>query len=117
MGYSFPLQHQTIGAAGAVANALAGTAIEYMGDDVMLDIYGDADIVGMTFSLTAFRGAEPGEQLIPTGSGLALASTPGLVKSNENFLASVSIRGGSRLVMPVSNPGAASFFNFLFVVH
>lgn len=116
MGYSFPL-HSAIGAATTLANILSGTAIEFLGDEVMLDVYGGAVIAGMTWSLTGFRGSDPGSQLIPTGSALGVESTAGLVKTNENFIASVSISAGTRLVLPVTNPGGASSVDFLFVVH
>jgi hypothetical protein len=116
MGYSFPTR-VSIGAAATVPNGLAGTAIEYIGDDVMLDIYGNGEISGMTFALTGFQGSNPGMQFIPTGSSLGVASTPGRVKANEDFIASVPIPANTRLVLPVTNPGAASNFDFLFVIH
>lgn len=116
MGYSFPLR-QAIGAAATVANALAGTPVEYLGEDVMLDIYASADIVGMTFTLNGFTGSNPGSQYLPTGSAIGLASTVGKLKTNEDFVASVAIPAGSRLVLPIVNPGGASNVNLLFVVH
>ncbi len=115
MGYSFPLR--VAAPAGATPNILAGTAIEYMGDDIMLDVYGNGEITGIVAALTGFKGSEPGMQYIPTGSVLGLASTPGKVKTNEDFIANLSIPGGTRLVLPLSNGGAASFVDFLFVVH
>src|SRR5258708_38105377 len=85
MGYSFPLR--VAAPAGATPNILAGTAIEYMGDDIMLDVYGNGEITGIVAALTGFKGSEPGMQYIPTGSVLGLASTPGKVKTNEDFIA------------------------------
>lgn len=83
----------------------------------MLDIYAGAVIAGMSWALTSYRGSDPGAALIPVGSAVGVESTAGLVKTNENFVASVSIPAGSRLVLPLTNPGAASSADFLFVVH
>ena len=116
MGYTLSLS-TAVGGGATVANALAGTAIEYMGEDAMLDIYANGDITGMSFALTGYKGSSPGEALIPAGSSLFVASTVGKVKINEDFIASVPIPGGTRLVLPITNPGAASNARFQFVVH
>lgn len=116
MGYSYPVR-VPIGAAATIGNVLAGTPPEYMGDDVALDIYGSADIAGMSLSLMSYRGSAPGAALIPPGSSIGIASTVGKVKTNEDFIATVTVPAGSRLVLSATNPGAASNLGLLLVVH
>lgn len=103
-----------IGAAGTVLNALAGNPLEYFSKATVLTIYGNADITGMSWSLSFNQGGD--SQLpVPPGSSLGVASTVGKVKTNEDFLIQVPVPAGSRLVLSVQNPGAASNFEFMLV--
>jgi hypothetical protein len=118
MGYSLQIRVAALGAGATNANALAGSAIEFMGEDVMLDVYASADVAGFTAALSGFTGSKPGAAYLPAGSTVTPASTAGAVKTNENFLGTFSIPAGTRLVMPVTNTtGGASNFQALFVTH
>ncbi len=101
-----------IGAAATLPNILAGRAFEFFGEAGVLTIYGNGDIAGMSLSLTAFRGSRVGEAHIPAGSGLGIASTAGKIKTNEDFIGQYAIPAGSRLILSVTNPGAASNITF-----
>lgn len=104
-----------IGAGATVANALAGNPIEYFGEARKLTIYGNADIAGMSMSLLFNRAGEA-DVPIPPGSSLGVASTVGKVKTNEDFIGQFPVPAGSRLVLGVTNPGAASNYVFLLIV-
>jgi hypothetical protein len=103
-----------IGAASTVLNALAGNALEYFSRPSVLTIYGNADIAGMNMALTFNEGGDS-QVPIPPGSSIGLASTPGKIKVNEDFLIQVPVPAGARLVLGVTNPGAASNFTFQLV--
>jgi hypothetical protein len=104
-----------IGAAATVANVLTGRSSEYFGKAGILTLYGNARIVGMTMSLSFNQG--PDSQLpVPPGSALNLASTPGTVKANEDFVGQWPVPANTRLVLAVVNPGAASTADFALVV-
>lgn len=110
---SLPIR-TAIGAAATVPNVLVGTALEYFGKANVLTIYGNADIAGMTFSLSFNQGGD--SQLpIPPGASLGAASTVGKIKTNEDFLIQVPVPAGSRLVLSVTNPGGASNTTFMLV--
>lgn len=96
-----------IGAAATIANVLSGLAIEYQGSAVVLTVYGNGDIAGMTQSLFGHRG-DASDLYIPPASGLGVASTVGKVKVNEDFIGQFPLPAGTRLVHSVTNPGAAS---------
>lgn len=102
MGWTQPLR-----VAAASANGLAGTALELISEEVMLDIYGAADAPGATFSLAGFRGSAPGINLVPAASPIGPAAVATKVNTNTDFLGTFSVPAGTRLVMPVS--AAASF--------
>lgn len=103
-----------IGAGATVQNALQGTALEYFSKASVLTIYGNADIAGMSFALSFNMGGDS-QVPIPFGSSLGVASTPGKIKTNEDFLIQVPVPMGARLVLQVINPGAASNFTFQLV--
>jgi hypothetical protein len=113
MGYSFPVKY-TEPAAATIANLLAGTPVEYIGEAIKLTIYGSADAAGDTHSLSSFRGSEPGALVIPLGP-IPVASTAGAIKTNENFIGQFAIPAGSRLVHNVVGT-AAHTGQFLYVV-
>lgn len=106
---------QAIGAAATVANALAGNPLEYVGEARNLTIYGNGDIAGMNMSLLFNRGGDS-EVPIPPGSALGIGSTVGKVKTNEDFIGQFAVPAGTRLVLSVTNPGAASNFTFLIIM-
>lgn len=101
-----------IGAAATIPNVLAGTALEYFGQAATLSLYGSADIAGMSMSLSFNRGGDS-DLPVPPGSSIGLASTVGKVKVNEDFIGQWAVPAGSRLVLSVTNPGAASNVGFL----
>lgn len=108
-----------VGAAATVANALAGTDIEFPSGASALTILGNADIVGMThsfrFTVPSNGGPVPMNP-IPT-SRLNLASTVGTVKADEDLIVSrLPIPAGSRLVHTITNPGAASNARFDYIL-
>lgn len=100
-----------IGAGATVANALAGDPIEYQPEPGVVSIYGNGDIAGMSIALSANYGKR-GVTLIPPGSSLGVGSTVGNVKSNEDFIGQFPVDAGARLVLSVTNPGAASNYSF-----
>lgn len=108
-----------IGAGATVANALAGTDIEFPSGASFLTLLGNGDIVGMSHS---FRFTVPSQggpiplNPIPT-SRLNLASTVGTVKADEDLIVSrLPIPAGSRLVHQIVNPGAASNARFDYIL-
>jgi hypothetical protein len=104
-----------IGAAATNTNALSGTDLEFLGQGGVLSIWGNGDIVGMTHSLRYSLSGTPVNP-VPT-SALRLASTVGDIKTDEDLLvARLAIPPGSRLVHQVTNPGAASNFNFQYLL-
>ena len=105
----------TIPAAASIANILAGTSIEYISEACTLTVYGTCDTAGDTWGLLGYRGAQPGESYVPTGSLVPPASTAGAIKTNENFLGQFAIPGGTRLVLPVAGT-AAHVGRFQFVI-
>lgn len=105
MGYTIIVPYTTAAAA-TVANILAGTAVEYLGEAATLTVYGTGDATGDTMSLTGFRGSEPGRVVIPASSPVPVASTAGTVKTNENFIGQFPIAGNTRLVMSVTTSAA-----------
>jgi hypothetical protein len=104
----------SIGAGATVPNVLTGTALEYFTGANVLTIYGNGDITGMSFSLTFNMGGKS-EVPLPPGNSLGVASTAGKIKTNEDFLIQTPVPAGARLVLSVTNPGAASFANFQLV--
>lgn len=105
---------QAVGAAGTVANVVNGTAIDIIGVPSVLTLYGNGEIVGMSHSITIFVGGQ-NMQPIPS-SALPLASTAGSIKKDEDFIARFPVPGGARLVHFLSNPGAASNADFLYIL-
>ena len=101
-----------IAAATTIPNVLAGTALEYFGEPAMLTLYAGARIVGMTMSLSFNRGGDS-DLPLPPGSFINLESTVGALKTNESFVGQFPVPRGSRLVLSVTNPGAASVVDFL----
>jgi hypothetical protein len=108
------ITRSAIGAAASVLNVLSGTSLEYFSKASVLTIYGNADITGMTFSLSFNMGGDS-QVPVPVGSSLGVASTPGKIKTNEDFLIQVPVPAGARLVLGVVNPGGASNTTFQLV--
>jgi hypothetical protein len=81
-----------------------------------MTLYGNADAAGQTFALTINDG-QTNTQVVPTGSGLSVASTADAVKLNENFIGQYAIPAGIQLILTVTNTtGAAVKANFIFVI-
>jgi hypothetical protein len=113
---SFPLMEQSVGIGATIANLLAGQPIQYWGRAGVLTVYGNADAVGLNFSLAINDGQET-RMVIPAGSGLGTASTVGKVKTNEDFLGQFAIPAGVQLILSVTNPTAGAVkVSFLFVI-
>lgn len=116
MGQTFPLMEQSVAANTTSANLLAGAPIQYFGKAGVLTLYGNADAAGQTFALTINDG-QTNTQVVPTGSGLSVASTSGAVKLNENFIGQFPIPAGVQLILTVTNTtGAAVKSSFIFVI-
>ena len=103
-----------IGAAGSIANNINGTAIDVIGVPSILTMFGNGEIVGMSHTLNMFVGGRASTP-IPT-SALPLASTPGAIKKDEDFIARIPVPAGARIVHNITNPGAASNVDFLYIL-
>lgn len=104
-----------IGAGATNPNILSGTDIEFLGAPAVLTILGNGDIAGMSASLRYTVNGTPVNP-IPT-STINAASTVGNVKADEDLLiADLALPAGARLVMPLTNPGAASLFTMRFLL-
>jgi hypothetical protein len=102
-------------AAATIANALTGTAIEYVGAAITLTMYASGDAPGDTFALTGYTGHAPGSAFLPAGSPVPTASTVGAVKTNENFVGQFAVAANTRLVLSVTT-SAAHTGRFQFVI-
>jgi hypothetical protein len=59
-----------------------------------------------------------GTGLVPSGSTVGIASTPGKIKITEDFIGQFPIDSGSKLLLSVTNPTAgALIFNAQIVVN
>lgn len=105
-----------IGAATTIANILSGTDIEWLSFATAMTILANGDIAGMTLSLRYTPPSGVPQNPIPT-SAINAASTVGNVKADEDLLApQLAIPAGSRLIVAVVNPGAASNFTTRFIL-
>jgi hypothetical protein len=93
-------------AAATIPNVLTGTAVEYVGHAAVLTVYASADALGDTFALSGFSGDAPGMAVVPSGTPVQVASTPGAVKTNENFLGQFAVPANTRLVLAVVTSAA-----------
>lgn len=113
---SFPLLEQSTAANTTNNNLLSGQPIQYFGRAGILTVYGNADAVGMQFSL-AINDGQSTTLLIPAGAGLSVAATTGKVKTNEDFLGQFPIPANVQLILSLTNTtGAAIKSSFLFVI-
>ena len=106
-----------LGAGATTSNILAGQSVEYFGSKPgILTLYGNADALLFTHSL--FRNDGQDVQLVvPPGSVLSLASNPGKIRTNEDFIGQWAVPSQIRLVHSVTNGGAAaSNFTFMYVI-
>lgn len=100
----------SVAASTTVANALSGTPIEFLGAAVVLTVYGNASATGLQISLFGNQG-DSSSVFIAPGSALGAASTPGNVKTNEDYIGQFAVPAGTRLVLQIVNTttGALSY--------
>jgi hypothetical protein len=116
MGLTFNFSQHSVAANSVLANTLTNQPIEYCGQAATLTLYGAGDTAGATHQFLAVRGPDA-LVLVPPGAGLFANSTPGTVKTNENFIGQWAIPAGSRLIHTVTNnTGAAVVANFQYLV-
>lgn len=116
MALTWNINGYSIGANTTNTNILTGSTIEFVGQAATLTLYGTADAAGITHTIFTGMGSQA-PSLIAPGSGLGTASTPGSIKTNENFLGQWAIPAGSRLVHSVTNSTAAAVkVNFQYLV-
>lgn len=116
MALTWNINALSVPASSTNANVLVGSTIEFIGTASTITIYGNANAIGCTHTLFAGQGPNA-PLLIPSGSGLNAASTPGAIKTNENFIGQWAVPAGSRLVHAVTNTtGAAVPVNFQYLV-
>lgn len=90
----------TVPAGGVTANLFSNTSIEYFGGAAVLTMYGSADAAGDTMSFMSFGVPTP-LQYVVDPSPIDVASTPGAVKANENFIGQFPIPAGHRCELKV----------------
>lgn len=112
---SFPLIGFTLAAATPNPNILQGQPIQYWGKAGVLTVYGNADTGGDNFNLSINDG-QSNVNVIPQGSVLGAATTPGKVNTNEDFIGQFPIPAGVQLILPVTPIAAGDKVNFLFVI-
>jgi hypothetical protein len=118
MARSFNIQ-QSIPANATVADVIAAQGINaYFGKAAGLTVYWNCNTVSsMSASLSADDGSS-GTGLVPAGSTVPVGSTPGKIKTSEDFIGQFPIDAGSKLLLSVTNPtGGALLFNALVVVN
>jgi len=93
----------TIPASGLIANALDGTAAEFLTRATVLSIYATADQAGDTMSLTLNQGGET-QTPIPQGSGISVAQAAGMgpIVPDDVALNQYGVSAGSHLVLPIA---------------
>jgi len=117
MSRSFHIRQQ-IPANSTVADVIAAQGINaYFGKAAGITVYWNCDTAAtMTAGLSTDDGVT-GVGLVPNGSTVAIASTAGKIKTDEDFVGQFPIDAGSKLLLGVTNPSAAPLdFNALVVV-
>jgi len=83
-----------------------------------ITVYWNCDTVS---SMTASLGSDDGVSssgMVPPGSTVPVGSTPGKIKTSEDYIGQFPVDANSRLLMAVTNPtGGALDFNALVVVN
>lgn len=96
----------TIPAGGAIANALTGLGIEFMGRASAVKLYGTVDTAGPTIGLSYTMGGDS-RVLIPAGSPLPAAAAAGQgPKQDEDFMGEWPVPQGAHLVLSVAGVAA-----------
>lgn len=97
-----------IGAAATIPNLLSGTDFEWLSFATAMTILANGDIAGMTLALRYTPSTGTPVNPVPT-STINVGSTIGNVKADEDLVVpQLPVPAGSRLVMAITNPGAAS---------
>jgi len=118
MSRSFNIR-QSIPATSTVADVIAAQGINaYFGKAAGVTVYWNCDTVAtMTAGMSTDDGVT-GVGLVPNGSTVPAASTPGKIKTSEDFIGQFPIDAGSKLLLAVTNPTAGPLdFNALVVVN
>jgi hypothetical protein len=105
-------------AAGATDNAVLPNtgSPQFFGVAGILTVYWNSQTVGLKAALGYLNG-QTTIYLVPPGSGVSLASTPGAVKTNEDWVGQFPIPAGVQLVLSLVNgTGAAILFDGKFSV-
>lgn len=106
----------TIPASGVTPNLFENTNLQYFGAAAVLTLYGACDAAGDTMDWHGFPGAKPPEQYVVAGSPMPVASAPGQIRTNENYIHQAAVPAGTRLGLVVT--GAAGHTGrFQIVVH
>jgi len=96
-----------LAANGTIINVLSGQPIEIFSEAGTITIYGNADAIGVTMSLSMASGLGI-ETVVAPGSVVSVASTAGKIKVNEDFLIQFAVAAGKRLILGLVNTTAAA---------
>lgn len=107
----------SIGIGATVNDLITAAGINaYFGGAANITFYANADAPGLTHRVSHDDGQNE-STVIPSGAFVGAASTPGKVKTNEDFVVQFAVPGGAKLLVSASNPtGAAVNYNALVVV-
>jgi hypothetical protein len=106
---------QSIPAGGFTNDVINAQGINnFFGKASQVTMYFNGDASGMTLNANWDDG-ETSTGVVPNGSTVPIASTPGKIKTNEDYSIQFAIPSGCKLLVNVQNPtGAAIFFNAQF---
>lgn len=118
MARSFAIR-QSIAANSTVADVISAQGINaQFGKAAGITIYWNCDT---SSDMTAAMNVDDGvgsTGLVPSGSTVPVGSTPGKIKTSEDFVGQFPVDAGSKLLCSVTNPtGAPLDFNALVVVN
>lgn len=110
---------QIIPAGATVPDVISAQGINAVfGKAAGLTIYWNCDTAA---TMTASLGSDDGVSaagMVPPGSTVPIASTPGKIKTSEDYIGQFAIDAGARLLMSVNNPSGGDLdFNALVVVN
>jgi hypothetical protein len=97
---------------GFVNDVIAAQGINnFFGKASNITLYLNGDASGMTVNAN-YDDGESSVGVIPNGSAVPIASTPGKIKTNEDYSIQFAVPSGCKLLLNVQNPtGGNIFFN------
>ena len=96
-------------AAGASTGDLLSLAGQnsFFGQASKITAYGNGSAAGLVWNASWDNGSSA-EVILPQGTAVMVASTPGKVKTNEDFIQQFAVPSGAKLAISVQNPTAGS---------